>query len=89
VRVARIQALIASAAVVVSEAAASQGIVDRQVVQRAIPPWMTLIWPGLRWPGDGQSSPVRRSSVCPLCTSLTRANRELAVVHARPLPDAL
>jgi hypothetical protein len=37
VRVSRIQALIASATAVVSEAAASQGIVDRQVVQRAIP----------------------------------------------------
>src|SRR5215207_777200 len=37
VRVSRIQALIASATAVVNEAAASQGIVDRQVVQRAIP----------------------------------------------------
>jgi len=37
VRVSRIQALIASATAVVSEAAASQGIVDRQVVQRTIP----------------------------------------------------
>ena len=37
VRVSRIQALIASATAVVSEAAASQGIVDRQVVQRVIP----------------------------------------------------
>ncbi|HKH54596.1 MAG TPA: hypothetical protein VKA58_04000, partial [Propionibacteriaceae bacterium] len=37
VRVSRTQALIASATAVVSEAAASQGIVDRQVVQRVIP----------------------------------------------------
>jgi len=37
VRLARVQALIASATAVVSEAAASQGIVDRQVVQRVIP----------------------------------------------------
>jgi len=37
VRVSRIQALIASATAVVTEAAASRKIVDRQVVQRAIP----------------------------------------------------
>src|SRR5215212_1561445 len=37
VRVSRTQALIASATAVVNEAAASQGIVDRQVVQRVIP----------------------------------------------------
>src|SRR5215207_3135976 len=37
VRVSRIQALIASATAVVSEAAANQGIVDRQVAQRVIP----------------------------------------------------
>src|SRR5829696_7223802 len=37
VRVSRIQALIASATTVVSEAAASKGFVDRQIVQRVIP----------------------------------------------------
>jgi len=37
VRVSRIQALIASAAAMVSEAAANQGIVDGQIVQRMIP----------------------------------------------------
>ena len=36
-RVSRIQALIASAAAMVSEAAANQGIVDGQIVQRMIP----------------------------------------------------
>jgi hypothetical protein len=37
VRVSRIQALIASATTVVTEAAASKGFVDRQIVQRVIP----------------------------------------------------
>jgi hypothetical protein len=81
--------MIASAAVVVSEAAASQGIVDRQVVKRAIPflDSTQLAWSQVaRRRAELTSREKQRG---PLCTSLTRANRELAVVHARPLPDAL